>query len=337
MRGFLMSGQRAVGAVVAALATFTAGNAFAQSAPNAQAVARWPEKPVHVYLGFAAGGLPDTVGRLVQQKLAERWGVQVIMDNRPGAGGITAADIVARAAPDGYSLHLSDASVIAVNPFTYPKLNYSERDFEAVSIVARSPLFLAVNSSVPVANFQELIALARARPGELSYGSSGIGTVHHLSMEALNLAFGVQIMHVPYKGTGQSVPAMVSGQVAMVFSAYPSLASYARDGRVRLIAENQARRSSLAPNVPSVAEMGAPGFDYAVTNGYMVPAGTPREIIQRISQSMAEVVKLPDIVERFTALGIEPVGSTPEEHAAAWKSDTERFSRIVRAARVRAE
>ena len=317
-------------ALAIALSSASVG-AFAQAAKN------WPERPVHVYLGFAAGGLPDTVGRLVQQKLTERWGVQVVMDNRPGSGGITAADIVSKAAPDGYSVQLSDCSVVAVNPYTYATLPYQVRDFDMVSIVALSPLFLAVNKDVPATTFKELGALARAKPGELSYGSSGIGTVHHLSMEALNTAFGLQIVHVPYKGTGQSVPALVSGQVAMVFSAYPSLASYARDGRVRLLAENQARRSSLAPEVPSVAEMGVPGFDYAVTIGYTVPAGTPRDIVNKLSTSMAEVVKLPDIIERFTSLGIEAVGSTPEAHAAAWQADAERYSKIVKIAKVRAE
>jgi tripartite-type tricarboxylate transporter receptor subunit TctC len=298
----------------------------------------YPERPIKVILGYAAGGLPDTVGRLVQQKLSERWGQQIVTENRPGSGGIAAADMVAKAPADGYTLIVSDSSMLSINPYLYAKLPYAEKDFIAVSIVARASLFLAVNNTVPANTLQDLIALAKAKPGQLSYGSSGIGTVHHLGMEALKSALGLDIVHIPYKGTGQSVPAMVGGQVAMVYSAFPSLASFAKDGKVKLLAANSRLRSALAPDIPTVAEITKiADYDFAPTIGYLAPAGTPRDVIVKIAAAMAEVVKMPDIVQRFAGLGIESVGSTPEEQTAQWRSDAERFSKVVKAVGAKAE
>ena len=311
-----------------------AAAAWAQSPGSAKG---YPNKPVKVVVGYAAGGLPDTVGRLVQQMLSERWGQQVVTENRPGSGGVAAAEIVAKAPADGYTLYISDSSVISINPYLYAKLPYSDKDFTSVSIVARAALFLAVHQSIQVDSMAELIALARAKPGQLSYGSSGIGTPHHLGMEALKSALGLDVVHVPYKGSGQSVPALVGGQVAMVFSAGPSLTGYVKDGRVKIVAVNSSTRSSFAPNVPTVAESGVPGYDFALTLGYLAPAGTPQDVIQKISREIAEVVKLPDIIQRFANLGIEAAGSTPEQQAAQWRSEAERFSRAVKQVGVKAD
>lgn len=306
-------------------------------AQTSGAAKTYPDRAVKVLLGYAAGGLPDTVGRLVQQKLSERWGQQVVMENRPGSGGVHAAELTAKAPPDGYTLHISDSSVTSINPFLYAKLSYGEKDFNWVSIVVRSPLFLAVHTSVQANTLQELIALAKARPGQLTYGSSGIGTYHHLGMESFKAALGLDMVHVPYKGTGQSVPALVGGQVSMLYSAFPSLASFVKEGRVRLLAASSTSRSALAPNVPTVAESVIPGYDYAPTIGYLAPAGTPREIVLKISRDIAEVVKLPDVMQRFAGLGIESVGSTPEEQAAQWRADAERFSRAIKLAGTKSE
>ncbi len=309
------------------------------AALHAQGSAKtYPERPIKVILGYAAGGLPDTVGRLVQQKLSERWGQQVLTENRPGSGGIAAAEMVANAPGDGYTLQISDSSMLSINPYLYAKLPYSEKDFISVSIVARAALFLAVNNTVPANTLKELIALAKSKPGQLSYGSSGIGTVHHLGMEALKSTLGLDIVHIPYKGTGQSVPAMIGGQVAMVYSAYPSLSNFAKDGKVKLLAANSRTRSALAPDIPTVAEItGIADYDFSPTIGYLAPAGTPRDIIMKLSTTMAEIVKLPEIVQRFAGLGIEPVGSTPEDQTAQWKSDAERFSKVVKSAGAKAE
>ncbi len=309
------------------------------TAVQAQGTAKaYPERPIKVILGYAAGGLPDTVGRLVQQKLAERWGQQILTENRPGAGGIAAAEMVAKAPADGYTLQISDSSMLSINPYLYAKLPYSEKDFIAVSIVARASLFLAVNNTVPVNTLKELIALAKAKPGQLSYGSSGNGTVHQWGKEALKYTHGLENFHIPYKGTGQSVPAMVGGQVAMVYSAFPSLSNFAKDGKVKLLAANSRARSALAPDIPTVAEItGITDYDFAPTIGYLAPAGTPRDVIVKLSAAMAEIVKLPDIVQRFASLGIESVGSTPEEQTAQWKSDAERFSKVVKSVGAKAE
>jgi tripartite-type tricarboxylate transporter receptor subunit TctC len=316
----------------------------ALSAPIAWAQAQapagaddYPQKTVKVLVGFPPGGLPDTVSRLIQQKLSERWGQPVLTENRPGAGGAVAAEILARAPADGHTLYISDSSVISIYPYLHTKLPYRVEDYTSVSLVARAPLFLAVNPSLPVANMAELIALARAKPGQLFYGSSGIGSLHHLGMEALKSALGLDIVHVAYKGSSESVPALLSGQVQMIFSAGPALANHAKDGRVRILAVNSATRSPLAPEVPTVAESGIPGYDFAPTLGYLAPTGTPQRVTRKISRDLADVVKLPEITRRFAALGIEAVGSTPEEQTEQWRSDAERYSLVIKRTGVKAE
>ncbi|MDO8597621.1 MAG: tripartite tricarboxylate transporter substrate binding protein [Sulfuricaulis sp.] len=297
----------------------------------------YPDKPVRFIVGYSPGGLPDTIARILAQKLGERWKNQVIVENKPGANGNIGADFVAKAAPDGYTLLMTDNSTTAINPFLYAKLSYDpERDLVPVSMVARAPLFLAVHSSVPANTFQELVALVKAKPGAFSYGSSGIGSTHHLCMEFLKSALGLDITHVPYKGTGQSVPAVVAGQVPMVISGLTSLMAYAKDGRVKLLAANSLKRTSFAPDIPTISET-VPGFDFAPTFGFFAPRATPREIIARISAETAETVKLADTITRMTNLGIEPVSMTPEEYAATLKADAERYSRAVNISGAKAE
>jgi len=307
---------------LAALAFATA--AFGQGAKS------YPDKPVRVIVGYSPGGLPDTIARLIGQKLSESWGQQFVVENKPGANGILGAEFVAKAAPDGYTLLMTDNSTHAIIPFLFAKLPYdADRDLIPVSLTARAPLFLAVHPSVKANSFQELIALIKAAPGKYSYGSSGIGSTHHLCMEYLKASLNLDMTHVPYKGTGQSVPAVVGGQVPMVLSGYPTLAAHAKDGRVRLLAINSLKRSELAPDVPAIAET-IPGFDFAPTFGLFTPNGTPREIIAKIGADVAQVVKLPDIVERMRNLGIEPIGVSGDEWAKLLKSDAERYSKAVK-------
>jgi tripartite-type tricarboxylate transporter receptor subunit TctC len=298
--------------------------AFPQAAKN------YPDKPVRVIIGYSPGGLPDTIARLVGQKLNERWGQQFVVENRPGANGIVAAELVAKASPDGYTLLMTDNSTTAINPFIYSKLPYdAEKDLVPASLTARAPLFLAVHPSIAANSFQELIALIKANPGKFAYGSSGIGSTHHLCMEFLKSSLNLEMTHVPYKGTGQSVPALIGGQVSMVFSGYPTLAAHAKDGRIKLLAINSLKRSELAPNVPAIAET-LPGFDFAPTFGFFAPRGTPGELVARIGSDVAEVVKLPDIVARMKGLGIDPVGSSGAEWAVMLKSDAERYSQAAK-------
>lgn len=302
-----------------------------------QAAKNYPDKPVRVIVGYSPGGLPDTIARLIGQKLSESWGQQFIVENKPGANGILGAEIVAKAAPDGYTLLMTDNSTHAIVPFLFAKLPYdADRDLVPVSFTARAPLFLAVHASVSANSFQELIALIKAAPGKYSYGSSGIGSTHHLCMEFLKSALGLEMTHVPYKGTGQSVPAVVGGQVPMVFSGYPTLAAHAKEGRVKLLAINSLKRSELAPNVPTIAET-VPGFDFAPTFGLFAPAGTARDIIVKVGTDVTDVVKQADIVSRMKNLGIEPVGASGEEWAPLLRADAERYSRAVKISGAKAD
>ena len=310
--------------------------AFATAALG-QGAKSYPDKPVRVVVGYSPGGLPDTIARLIGQKLAERWGQQILVENKPGANGILGAEFVAKSAPDGYTLLMTDNSTHAIIPFLFAKLPYdADRDLIPVSLTARAPLFLAVHPSVKANSFQELIALIKAEPGKYSYGSSGIGSTHHLCMEYLKSSLGLEMTHVPYKGTGQSVPAVVGGQVPMVLSGYPTLAAHAKDGRVKLLAINSLKRSALAPDVPAIAET-LPGFDFAPTFGLFAPGGTPREIIVKIGTDVAQAVKLPDIVERMRNLGIEPLGVSGAEWVRLLKSDAERYSKAVKISGAKAD
>ena len=314
---------------IAALATAPA--ALAQGAKT------YPDKPVRVIVGYSPGGLPDTIARLVGQKLSERWGQQLVVENKPGANGILGAEFVAKAAPDGYTLLMTDNSTHAILPFLFSKLPYdADRDLIPVSLTARAPLFLAVHSSVKADSFQELVALIKAEPGKFSYGSSGIGSTHHLCMAYLAASLNLEITHVPYKGTGQSVPALVGGQVPMLFSGYPTLAGPAKEGRIRLLAVNSLKRSELAPDLPAIAET-IPGFDFAPTFGLFAPAGTPRDIVVKVGADVAQVVKLPDIVERMKSLGIDPLGVSGDEWAKLLKQDAERYSKAVKISGAKAE
>ncbi len=310
------------------------GAAFATSAVHAQA---YPVKPVRMLVGYSPGGLPDTVARIVAQRLGDRWGQQVVVENRPSANAVVAADAVAKAAPDGYLLLVTDSSTTAINPFIYAKLPYQPKDLLPVSLIARAPLFLAANDTIPVKTFQEFVALAKAQPGKLSYGSSGIGSTHHLAMESLKASLGLFIVHVPYRGTGQSVPALIAGQVPVVFSAYPSLASYVRAGQVKLLAVNSLERSKLAPDVPTIAELAIPGFDFAPTIGVLAPAGTPAEVVNKLSTDIAQVVRIPEVVQQMSNLGIEAVGGSAAEYAAQLKGDAERYQVAVKRSGARAE
>jgi len=303
------------------------------------AAQQYPVRPVRVVVPYAAGGLPDTMARLVGQRVTENLGQQFIVDNRPGAGGIGACELVAKSAADGHTLLIADTPQTAVNPALYPKLPYDTlRDFAPVSIIGTSTQFLAAHASLPASTLAELIALARAKPGELRFGSSGIGSLQHLGLEALKSGLKLDIVHVPYKGTAQAVPAMLSGEVALVFSAFPSILQHVKAGRVKLLAVNTLKRSPYAPDVPTVAEgTGLRDFDYPPLIGVLAPAGTPRSTVSRLAKGIAAAVAHPDVLQRFNVLGIDPVGSTPEAYAAQIRMDIERYARVVKASGVKVD
>ncbi len=303
------------------------------------AAQEYPAKPVRMVVPYAAGGLPDTMTRLIAQRLNESFGQQFLVENRPGAGGIGACELVARAPADGYTLLIADVAQTAINPAMYSKLRYDPvKDFAPVSIMGTSAQFLAAHASVPARTLTELIALAKARPGQLNYGSGGNGSLHHLSMESLKSALGLNIVHVPYKGTAQSIPALLSGEVALAFSALPSLAAHIKAGRVRLLAVNTSARSAQAPNVPTVTEITAiPDYDYPPQIGVMAPAGTPPNIVAQLASAIARAVRHPETVQRFTTLGIDPVGNAPDAYARQIRIDIEKYAKAVKVSGVRAD
>jgi tripartite-type tricarboxylate transporter receptor subunit TctC len=301
---------------------------LAASATHGQ---NYPNRPIKVVVPYAAGGLPDTIARLVGAKLGESLGQQLVVENRGGAGGIVGSVEVAKSPPDGYALLVADVGQIAINPHLFSKLPYEPlKDLAPVSLVGTSALYLVAHASVRANNFRELVALARAEPGRLNYGSSGTGSIHHLATEALKAALGLDMVHVPYKGTGQSVPALLGGQVALLYAALPSIEPHVKAGKVKILAVSTSQRSPQTPDVPTVAEMGVPGYEFVAEIGVLAPAGTPAEIIGLLSREISKAVKQADLVQRFAQLGIDPVGSTPEEYAAINRADYEKFARVVK-------
>jgi tripartite-type tricarboxylate transporter receptor subunit TctC len=331
----MCAGIRGAGLMIALFLALGAETALCQSQGAGQA-AGYPSRTVRLLVGYSPGGFPDTVARILAHKLGERWGQQVIVDNRPGANGIVAADLVAKAAADGYTLLVTDSATTAINPALHETLPYNaEKDFVPVALAARAPLFLAVNASVPANSFAEFVALVKARPGRLNYGSSGIGSVHHLCMESVKSALGLDMVHVPYKGTGQSVPAVAGGEVSAVFSAYSSLSGFASSNRVKLLAVNSARRSKLAPGIPTIAEIAIPGFDCAPTMGILAPAGTPADVVAKIGAEVIRTAQLAEVVREALGMGIEMTGESQKDYAELLKADAVSFAKAVKAAGAR--
>jgi tripartite-type tricarboxylate transporter receptor subunit TctC len=305
--------------------------------PGLAAAQAYPVKTVTMVVPYAPGGLPDTVARVVSQKLGERWGQPVVVENRPGGNGGVAAQYVITKPADGYILMVCDLATFSINPLIYRTLPYAEKDFTFVSLTARAPLFLAVPASSPASTFPQFIAMAKASPGKYSYGSSGIGSIMQLVMESVKSTLGVDVLHVPFKGTGQSVPAAVSEQVSLVVSAYPSLAGFAKENKLKLIAVTTAKRSALAPEVTPIAESEIPGFDLAPYIGLAGPAGVPPAVVDKIAGDVAAVLKDPATVERLRVVGIDPIGGGPREFDAALKADKEKFEKVVKAAGLKPE
>jgi tripartite-type tricarboxylate transporter receptor subunit TctC len=269
--------------------------------------------------------------------LQERIGQSVVVENRPGGNGSVAAAAIAAAPADGYTLLVTDSAMLSVNPLFFKQLSYnSQKDFVPVALLARAPLFLALHPDVPVATLGEFIDYVKARPGQVNYGSSGVGSTHHLTMEAVKAALHLNMTHVPYRGTGQSVPALLGGHVQALFSAYPSLKGAVESDRVKLIATNGAQRSPLAPDVPSLAEV-IPGFDLITLIGIYARIGTPPAVVQRIAAETVAIVREPEVVPQFAALGMEPAGEGPELFGRAVADEIVRVTKVVESAGITAE
>ena len=302
-----------------------------------QTPAGYPSKSIRFVVPYAAGGLPDTVARVVAQRLQEKIGQPVVVENRPGANGAVAAAALSTNAADGYTFLVTDGSMFSINPKLYSKLGYNAtQDFLPVALVARAPLFLATNPKLPVNSFKEFVTYVKANPGKVNYGSSGIGSTHQLTMEALKSDLGLDMTHVPFKGTGQSVPALVGGQVEVLWSAYPSLAGFVKDNRVKILATNGAKRSTQAPDVPAVAEQ-IPGFDFAPIVGVLAPKGTPKGIIDKMSAEILAVTQMPDTQKQLANSGIDTVGGGAEDYAKAIASENARMAKVIEVAGIKPE
>jgi tripartite-type tricarboxylate transporter receptor subunit TctC len=250
---------------------------------------------------------------------------------------VVAAQALATAPKDGYTFLVTDGSMFSINPAIYKNLGYDyKRDFTPVSLAARAPLYLAVNPKVPANTLQEFVALAKAKPGTLNYGSSGIGSTHHLSMEALKASLGLEVTHVPFKGSGQSVPALIGGQVDVLFSALPSLAGFVKAGQAKLLASNAAQRSSQAPNIPAIAEV-IPGFDFAPIVGVLAATGTPASAIELVSLEMSRIAKMPEVIKTLNLAGIDPIGGSPADYNKAILGENERLAKAILASGIKPE
>ncbi len=290
----------------------------------------YPSRPVRLLVPYAAGGTPDVFARLFGQRLSETFGQQFVVENRPGAGGISATDAVAKAPADGYTLLVADIPQLAINPYLFSKLPYDPvKDFAPVSVIATIPNFLVVQPSLQVNSLPEFIALAKAKPGQFNYGSPGIGSLGHIAMESFKAALGLDIVHVPYKGSGQSVPAFLSGDLTMLFTALAAVTSHIKAGKAKPLAVTSPTRSLQFPDVPTVSEF-IPGYSFVGEIGVLAPAGTSAAIVSRLSTEIAKGLKHPDVVQRLTALDAVPVGNTPEAYTENIRQNLQRFAKAVK-------
>jgi tripartite-type tricarboxylate transporter receptor subunit TctC len=296
----------------------------------------YPIRPIRLVLPSSPGGSSDFLGRLLAQKLSEQMGQQVVVDNRAGAGGTIGYDHVAKSAPDGYTLLIGPAS-IAINTSMYSKLPYSLRDFAPISLLVAAPNVLCVHPSVPASSVKALIALAKARPGSLTAGSAGIGTSPHLSTELFKSMAGIDMVIVHYKGSGPGMIALLSGETALAIPSLPTVMQYLKAGRVRALGVSTAKRTTMLPEVPTIAEAGLPGYEAANWFSLVAPAGTPQPIIDRLYQEIVRALRPREIRERIIAEGADMIVSTPDELASYMKSETEKWARVIKAAGIKPE
>lgn len=311
------------------MATLALGMSLALAAPMAGAQPAWPAKPVKIVVTFPTGGAPDILARLFSEKA--QLGQPVIVDNKPGAGGNIGADIVAKSAPDGYTIVMGTVGTHSINGSVFTKMPYDMvKDFAPISLIASTPNLLVVNNDLPVKTVQDLIAHAKAHPDKLSFGSPGIGTSVHVSGELFKSMAGVQMTHVPYKGRQFAIPDLIGGQIQLMFDNMPSALPMAREGKIRAVAQTGARRSAAAPDVPTVAESGLPGFEATSWFALFAPAGTPQEVVEKIAAEAQRIYKLPEVAERLTTLGLDAVLSSPDELAKYQAAEIAKWAKVVK-------
>lgn len=298
---------------------------------SASAIAQsYPSKPIRFVVPLAAGGGTDILARSVGQKLGESWSQPVVVENRPGGGTIIGTELVAKAAPDGYTLSVASPA-FSINPSLYKKLPYDNlKDFAAVIQLSSFSNILVVNPALPAKTLTELIALAKSKPGQLNYGSPGNGSSPHLGMELLKSMAGIQMVHVPYKGSAPAMIDLLGGQVSTMFDAVATSLPHVRSGKLRALAVSGSKRSPLLPELPTVAEAGVPGYEANVWIGIVAPTGTPREIINKLNVEIAKILQIPQVKENMLSQGFEPAGGAPEQFGALIKSETAKWGKVVR-------
>ncbi|MSQ57802.1 MAG: tripartite tricarboxylate transporter substrate binding protein [Limnohabitans sp.] len=318
-----------VSALVTAISLMMAAPSWAQ---------KYPDKPIRMVVPYVAGGNLDVISRLFAQSLSEELGQPVVVDNRPGANGNTGMEQVARSPANGYTIAMVAAGTMAINPSLYRTMAFDpEKDLAPVSLVASGPLVLQINNALPIQNFQELIAYAKANPGKLNFGSGGNGTLSHLSFEMLRQRTGIDIIHVPYKGTSIAVNDLIAGHIQAMFDTLSTAAPMINEGKVRGIAVTSAKRSEAIPNLPTVSEAGVKDYSADAWSGLVVPAGTPRDIIVRLQTAIAKIGSRDIIQKRLGVVGSEAVGSTPEQFAATIRAERVRWAEIVKVSGARVD
>ena len=298
----------------------------------------YPNKSVKLIVPFPPGGGNDVIGRVIAQKLSDRWGQTVVVDNRAGANGIVGLQALTQSAPDGYTLAVGAAGPLAVNPSLYARLPYDPiKDFAPITNMVNYPLLLVTHPSVPVKNVRELVALAKAKPDQLSYASPGSGNSGHLAGELFNSMAGVQTVHVPYKGQGPALTDLLSGQVSMLYSSIPSVIQQVKSGQLRALAVGSAKRLPSLPDIPTLAESGVPGYEAYSWVGLVAPAHTPADIVKKIHRDVSDILKDKEVAEKLNQQGALPVGDTPEEFGLYIKSEIAKWGKVVRDANIKAD
>ena len=312
--------------------------ALALSAPSSATAQNVPSRAARIVVGFAPGGATDVTARLLAMELGKMWGQQVVVDNRPGASGMIGAELVAKAAPDGYTLLVSPQTSIVVAPLLIKKVPYdSVKDFATVAVVGSTPQLLVIHPSLPPKNFREFAAFVKANEKSLSYGSGGIGSTPHMAGELFNSSLGVRVTHVPYKGENPGVTDLLGGQIPYMFVNFPVAIGHVQGGKLRALAITSPQRSQLAPEFPTVAES-IPGFDTATWNGLYLPAATPREVITRIHGDVTKILASAELKDRMLKQGIDQSTlNTPEKHAAFVKAEFARWGKVIKEAGIKAE
>ena len=316
-------------AAFCAVATLHAAGALAQA---------WPAKPIRLMVPFPPGGSTDIVARIVAQKLSERLGQSIVIENRGGAGGTIGTALIAKAAPDGYNLAVASTSTHVVAPGVYAKLDYDPvKDFAPVGLMAVSPYLLVVNPAVSAKTLQDLVGLAKKQPGKLNYASAGVGSTTHLAMEMLKSASATYMLHIPYNGNGPAGTALIGGQVEVLFGSLPALLPHAKSGRARALAVGTPKRSPSLPDIPTVAESGYAGFDASLWLAIVAPAGTPQAIIDRLNKELVALVAAADTREAFDKAGAEPLTGTPADLAAMIRDGVPKYAKIIKASGIKPE